>query len=224
MEAGQTKTKWSYVLDEPTRILVVDDDPLLREFAIVNLSTPVAQVETVADGSKALDLMLVSKFDIAVIDIEMPGLSGFELVERARTHESLRELPIVMLTGREDIASIDRAYAAGATAFVTKPVNWRLLSYQLRYVLRATLMEAAERQARLRLMQRELCATVNSIIGFANRIAPDCTPEAAKLHADCAAKIAAAGQDLLSKLMNTAQRAHSHGATSAIVQTLSNHR
>src|SRR5262249_11032993 len=50
-------------------------------------------------------------------------------------------LPVIMLTGHDDIASIDRAYQLGAHAFATKPVNWRLLSYQIRYVARTTRTE-----------------------------------------------------------------------------------
>src|SRR5262249_23763449 len=56
-------------------------------------------------------------------------------------NDRLRHLPVIMLTGHDDIASIDRAYQLGAHAFATKPVNWRLLSYQIRYVARATRAE-----------------------------------------------------------------------------------
>ncbi len=211
------QTMHSYVLDKPARILVVDDDPILREFASVHLSTPVAGVETAPDGNTALDLMLGGRFDIALIDIAMPGLDGFELVRRARAHETLRHLPIIMLTGREDIASIDRAYRLGATSFVTKPVNWRQLSYQLRYVIRASKLEAEARRARehaqariaskadgLRRMQHELCTTANSIIKFADLIAESGKPHCESVHAGYAASIAAAAQDLLCKFLDMA--------------------
>lgn len=193
---------WSYVFDEPTRILVIDDDPILREFASVYLSTPDAVVETVSDGNMALDRLLKDHFDIVLADIEMPELDGFELVQRLRAHESLRHLPIVMLTGREDIASIDRAYNLGATSFVTKPVNWRELSYQLRYVIRATRMEA------LRLMPSEFAGAVSSIVAYANLIAGRSDPSSAA-HAQ---KIAALGQDLLRKLPACHDEAHQTGA------------
>src|SRR5262245_55196272 len=106
--------KWSYVFDEPTRILMVDDDPILHEFASVYLTTPFSQVVSATDGAAALELLSRDTFDVALFDIEMPGMDGFELVERVRAQERLRNLPVVMVTGREDIASIDRAYAAGA--------------------------------------------------------------------------------------------------------------
>jgi DNA-binding response OmpR family regulator len=132
---------WSYVLDEPVRILVADDDPILCEFAAVHLSTPTATVVTVPNGRAALDLLKTTPCDLAVLDIEMPELDGFGLLATIRADASLGNLPVMMLTGHEDIASIDRAFTLGANAFAPKPVNWRLLSYQIRYVLRACLLE-----------------------------------------------------------------------------------
>ena len=140
--------RWSFVLDEPVRILVADDDPILREFATVHLSTPVASVETAADGEEAWARLMAEPFDLLISDIEMPNLDGFGLVARIRAEPRLAHLPIVMVTGREDIVSIDRAYEAGATAFATKPVNWRQLSHQLRYVLRTSRVEGEVRQER----------------------------------------------------------------------------
>src|SRR4030081_386243 len=141
---------WSYVLDDDSRILFADDDPILVEFAKVHLSTPNTVVESAKDGLEAWHRLCTESFDLVLIDIVMPGLDGFSLVERIRADEKLRHLPLVMVTGHEDVVSIDRAFAAGATSFVTKPVNWRLLSHQLRYVLRTTQMAAEVREARNR--------------------------------------------------------------------------
>jgi DNA-binding response OmpR family regulator len=135
------KTAWKYVLDQPMRILVADDDAILREFASVYLSTPTATVVTAPDGLAALDLLKADAYDVAVIDIDMPVLDGFGLLESIRADGALSQLPVMMLTGNEDIASIDRAFTLGANGFGTKPVNWRLLSYQIRYVLRSCALE-----------------------------------------------------------------------------------
>ncbi len=135
-------TEWTFVLDEPTRILVVDDDPILCEFASVHLSTPATTIDCVGDGATALAVLERREApDIVLLDIEMPGFDGFALLERIRADERLKDLPVVMLTSHEDIGSIDRAYRLGATSFATKPVNWRQLSYHLRYVLRASRLE-----------------------------------------------------------------------------------
>jgi DNA-binding response OmpR family regulator len=131
---------WSYVLDQSARILVVDDDPIFSEFARVHLSTPAASVDTAPNGEVAFGLLTHDDFDIVLCDIEMPVLDGFELLAKIRSDSRLNNLPVVMLTGKEDILSIDRAYNLGATAFTTKPVNWRSLSYQIRYVLRNSKM------------------------------------------------------------------------------------
>jgi DNA-binding response OmpR family regulator len=173
-----------YVFDEQTRILVVDDDPILREFASVYLTTPMSKVALAPDASTALDVLAREQFDIALIDIDMPGMDGFELVECIRGQDKLRNLPIVMVTGREDIVSIDRAYAAGATSFATKPVNWRQLSHQLRYVIRANRQQSAAPRAQdtgaprassatwmSAATRREFATALGSIINSAKRIA-----------------------------------------------------
>jgi len=142
------RSAWSYVLDEPTKVLVADDDPILCEFASVHLSSPAAVIETVSDGASALSLLTGGSFDIALLDIEMPSLDGFSLLERIRAEPTLCHLPVIMLTGHEDIASIDRAFSLGANSFVTKPVNWRLLTYHVRYVLRTSRVQRELRKAR----------------------------------------------------------------------------
>ena len=135
---------WTYVLDEPLRILVVDDDPILREFASVYLGTPSATIETACDGIAARMLLGQAEYDLLLLDIEMPRLDGLSLLEEIRSDEKLRHLPVMMLTGHDDIASIDRAYQLGANSFATKPVNWRQLSYQIRYVIRTSRAESLQ--------------------------------------------------------------------------------
>jgi DNA-binding response OmpR family regulator len=216
--------KWSYVFDAPTRILVVDDDPILHEFASVYLTTPLSQVVTAAGGAAALDLLSRETFDVALFDIEMPDMDGFELLERVRAQEKLRDLPVIIVTGREDIASIDRAYAAGATSFTTKPINWRQLSYQLRYVIRASRSEAGAPRPRddggaavnpmtaapvamPPATRRQFATTLSSIINTAKQMAAGHTQgrEAAQARA-----IAAAAEVLLRKFLRTGEGAEAH--------------
>ncbi|MGA0604289.1 response regulator [Caulobacter sp. KR2-114] len=131
-----------YVLQDALKIIFVDDDPILREFAVVNLTTEHATVATAADGEEALRVIEAFQPDIMLLDLEMPTLDGFEVLERLRASETWRRLPVIVVTGREDVGAVDRAFQAGATSFVVKPLNWRLLSYQIRYVQRAALSEA----------------------------------------------------------------------------------
>ena len=130
-----------YVLDETARILFVDDDPILREFAQVNLASPKASVDLAADGAEALRSLAVCDYDIVLLDLEMPVLNGFDTLARIRADPRTRDLAVIVQTGREDVEAIDKAFRLGATSFVTKPLNWRLLSYQILYVLRASRAE-----------------------------------------------------------------------------------
>lgn len=134
-----------FVTFEPARILVADDDPILREFASVHLATPTVEVEVAADGVEALERLQDGGFDLALVDLDMPRMDGFELIRRVRADAVLRHLPLVVVTGREDMVAVDRAYGEGATSFVVKPLNWRVLSHQLAYVLRNCRVEAGLR-------------------------------------------------------------------------------
>lgn len=126
-----------YVLEDEARILFVDDDPILRAFAQVNLAAPTTQIDLAQDGAEALRLLAAGRYDIVLLDLEMPGLDGFEVLSRIRADPALGDLAVIVQTGREDVEAIDRCFHLGATSFVQKPLNWRLLAYQIRYVLRA---------------------------------------------------------------------------------------
>ena len=137
MGEGAGAGSFFYVLQDAVRILFVDDDPIMREFAAVHLATDKAEVTLAADGVEALERVALTPPDVVLLDLEMPRLDGFEVLARLRGDPGTRDLPVIVVTGREDTAAIDRAFEAGATSFLVKPINWRLLSYQIRYVLRA---------------------------------------------------------------------------------------
>ena len=176
-------TQTHFVAVEAARLLVADDDPILREFAIANLSTPDVEVEVAEDGIAAWARLERSSFDIALIDLDMPGMNGFELIERIRWDERLKHLPIVVVTGREDMVAVDKAYALGATSFVVKPLNWRLLLHQLSYVLKNSRAEAEVRKQLkalqnaadlkdriLRLSRQKLTRPIHTIVDQATRL------------------------------------------------------
>ncbi len=144
---SQADGSFFYVLDESARLLFVDDDPILREFARVHLATAQAEVEVAADGLEAWSLLRQRDFDLMLLDLEMPNLDGFGVLEKMRSDDRLRAMPVIVVTGREDVSAIDRAFNLGATSFVVKPLHWRLLSYQIRFVRRAHAIETSLREA-----------------------------------------------------------------------------
>jgi len=130
---------------EPARLLVVDDDPILREFAVANLTTATVTVETAENGEAGWQRLKKGGIDIALVDLEMPVMDGFDLITAIRGNDRLFPLPVVVATSRNDMEAIDRAYGVGATAFTLKPLNWHVVSYQLSYVLRNSREEARVR-------------------------------------------------------------------------------
>jgi len=76
----------------------VDDDPILREFASVYLATPSATIDTACDGAEARLRLEQNVYDILLLDIEMPRVDGFALLAEIRSNESLKHLPVIMLT------------------------------------------------------------------------------------------------------------------------------
>ncbi|MCC5977122.1 MAG: response regulator [Salinarimonas sp.] len=126
-----------FVLDEALSLLVVDDDPIQREFSQVYLASPVADVHSVESAEAALDILHRQRFDIALVDVDLGGMDGISLVRQLRGDDQFNDMAIMVITGREDMVSIDAAFDAGATSFAVKPVNWRLLSHQIKFLLRA---------------------------------------------------------------------------------------
>jgi diguanylate cyclase (GGDEF)-like protein len=118
------------------RILVADDDAILREIARATLEASGFVVQTVTSGDAAVAACALRMPDIALLDVEMPDGNGYQACANIRVLPGGANLPIVMVTGLDDPASIDLAYEAGATDFVVKPLNWALLGHRIRYVLR----------------------------------------------------------------------------------------
>ncbi|CAN5332696.1 hypothetical protein BH11PSE2_BH11PSE2_13570 [soil metagenome] len=137
MSAIRQNDAFFCVLQDPIKILFVDDDPILREFAVVHLSSENTSVDVLDDGVSALEQLDSVNPDIILLDLEMPRMDGFEFLQHLRSNPRHSGIPVIVCTGREDVKAIDRAFEAGATSFVVKPINWRLLTYQIRFVDRA---------------------------------------------------------------------------------------
>ncbi|HMH88234.1 MAG TPA: EAL domain-containing protein [Steroidobacteraceae bacterium] len=120
----------------PVRVLIADDDAILREIASAMLKEAGFVVQTVPSGDAAVAACALHMPDIALLDVEMAEGDGYQACTNIRSLPGGADLPIVMVTGCDDTLSIDRAYEAGATDFVVKPVNWTLLAHRIRYVMR----------------------------------------------------------------------------------------
>jgi diguanylate cyclase (GGDEF)-like protein len=121
----------------PPRILAVDDDPTVRSFVRALLSDAGYDVLEAASGADALTICQAECPDLILLDVAMPGMDGISTCAALRGIPHAAAVPIVMLTGSDDLEAIDRAYQAGATDFTTKSVHWLVLVERVRYLLRA---------------------------------------------------------------------------------------
>jgi diguanylate cyclase (GGDEF)-like protein/PAS domain S-box-containing protein len=119
-------------------ILVADDEPTTRYLTRVALEQAGFSVVEAGDGAAVLAACERSLPDLLLLDVEMPGIDGITVCKRLRERRDARHVPIVMATALDDFASIDAAFAAGATDFIPKPINWALLRHRVRYILRSS--------------------------------------------------------------------------------------
>ena len=113
--------------DEPGLILVADDVELNREMLARRLTREGHRVTTAADGVQALALLEGAPFDLVLLDILMPNLDGFEVLERMRASESLRHIPVIMISALHEMDSVIRCIEIGAEDYLPKPFNPVLL-------------------------------------------------------------------------------------------------
>jgi diguanylate cyclase (GGDEF)-like protein len=118
--------------------LIVDDDDVTRMLVRATLLKFDFEVLEAPDGKRGLELMDGTPPDIVLLDVDMPGMDGFEVCRRIRSRWDATQVPVIMITGMNDVESINRAYESGATDFTGKPINWPVLGHRARYVMRAS--------------------------------------------------------------------------------------
>jgi two-component system chemotaxis response regulator CheY len=103
-------------------VLVVDDSKVMRDMVVACLRPfPGLSFTHASSGLEAIERLSLKPFDLIVLDLNMPDIGGIEVVEFVRGQDTLRHLPIVIVTTRGDEASRSRALQAGADRFMTKP-------------------------------------------------------------------------------------------------------
>ncbi|HVZ87468.1 MAG TPA: response regulator [Polyangia bacterium] len=104
--------------------LIVDDSKVMREMVVACLRAQEDLAFThAASGLEALEKLSLQHFDVVVLDLNMPDIGGYEVIEFIRGQDKLRSLPILVVTTRGDEGSRERALTAGANTFMTKPFS-----------------------------------------------------------------------------------------------------
>ena len=143
-------------------ILVVDDDPAMRLLMREALEQAKLRVIEAENGNEAVAQFQQHFPDLLLMDVKMPQLNGYDACRQIRLSEQGQETPVIMVTGLEDDESIEQAYQAGATDFITKPVIWSILSHRVRYLLRASQAFRALRQNQQRLARAQHVAKLGN--------------------------------------------------------------
>jgi CheY-like chemotaxis protein len=119
-----------------SRILVADDNSNSRELVRTVLERGGHHVVEAADGAEALELAKTVRPDLVILDLSMPKLGGFEVVERLRREPYLDGIPVVALTASAMAGDKERALAAGFTGYLTKPIGLSALRAEVERLLR----------------------------------------------------------------------------------------
>lgn len=189
--------------------IIADDEPLGQRLLAEAARALGLEPRSYDNGTEALSAALSAEVALVLLDVDMPGLDGYTVCKRLRDEVHLTLVPIVMVTGHEDARAVDRAFEAGATDFIAKPVNWALLPRRLEYILRNA--AAAERIERL--------AYFDPLTGLPNR--QRCIEAAERLFAEastCGESVAVVYMDLNSfKRINDT---FGHSAGDSVLQTV----
>jgi signal transduction histidine kinase len=113
--------------NEQVNLLVVDDNEMNRDMLSRRLKREGYNVVVAVDGAQTLELIQAQPFDLILLDVEMPGLSGFEVLQIIRQKHSLAELPVIMATARDASGDVIAGFKFGANDYVTKPIDFPVL-------------------------------------------------------------------------------------------------
>ncbi|MGH6896696.1 MAG: adenylate/guanylate cyclase domain-containing protein [Geminicoccaceae bacterium] len=201
---------------ETGRILVVDDNASNRDLLFRRLSHDGHQVTRADSGRRALDILKVEDLDLILLDLLMPDLNGFQVLERLKADERLHDIPVIMISGLQEADSVIRCIEAGAEDYLPKPFNPVLLRARIsaclerkrwrdrerRYLERIEL----ERQRHETLLRNILPGQIVTRLNNGEAVIADRVEEATILFGDLVGFTAAASQVTPAVLVNNLNR------------------
>lgn len=126
-----------------TSILVTEDDEMIRDMLSRRLQRAGFEVSVAEDGAKALQILEDNQFDLVLLDVMMPGVDGYEVLERIKAHDTWRDTPVIMLTAVHDKTQVLKCLQLGASNYVVKPFDMA----ELKLRIGEALDEAAEKRS-----------------------------------------------------------------------------
>jgi two-component system cell cycle response regulator len=114
-------------MPDPGAILVVDDDPVSRTILVNTLRRQGHVVTDVEDGARAMASFLAEPFDLVLLDVLMPGMDGYEVLKRMKGNAQRKHVPVIMISGLDEMDSVVRCIELGADDYLPKPFDPMLL-------------------------------------------------------------------------------------------------
>jgi two-component system cell cycle response regulator len=121
---------------QPPEILVIDDDWMIRDLLQAHLEAAGFHVMTANSGDKALEIIKVQIPDLVLLDVRMPGIDGYEVCARLKSHQATRRVPVVIVTALDNDEDYLKAVEVGADDFLPKPFNSVVMVARIRSLLR----------------------------------------------------------------------------------------
>lgn len=198
-------------------LLVVDDDAAMRLFFSRHLQKQNHWVEVASEGQQAMELLRSRPFDLVLLDLVMPGMSGYQVLSQLKADPELRSIPVIVISSQDDLDSVIRCIELGAEDYLTKPANSVLLKARVNTCLERKRLrdqeyaylqqleaekiaaEAANRakSAFLANMSHELRTPLNAVIGYSEILKEDVQAEGYTEFVPDLDKIQSAGKHLL---------------------------
>ena len=120
------------------RVLIADDDPVIRRLLSAAVTSEGFTAVVVEDGRAAFRILQSdADFTAALFDMSMPGLNGIDVIRHMRTERRLQRIPVMLITADQDLKVMSDSFAAGAVAFLSKPLTLDKLQTALRMLLRS---------------------------------------------------------------------------------------
>lgn len=196
--------------DNQASVLIVDDTPANIQVLGAMLKQEDYSVSVATNGQQGIDIAQKIRPDIILLDINMPGMNGFEACKRLKAMNATKDIPIIFLTAQTDIGSITEGFKLGAVDYVTKPFDSIELLVRIRTHIelkrsREALVEAkdeAERATKLKdkfvtLVAHDVRSPLNSIIGFLKVMENDTSVILHDKHREIAKRLIRAGEDMI---------------------------
>ena len=119
-------------------VMLIDDDPVVRLIMTESLHEAGFFVIEANDGQEGLKRFQEHQPQLILLDLQMPGMDGYTFCKSLRALPAGRDIPIIVVTGMDDVESIERAYDCGATDFIIKPIKWNIFRHRIQYILRSS--------------------------------------------------------------------------------------